>query len=486
MKKIFALTLALLMALTMLVGCGKGELVASLDPTEAPDTDPTAAPATDAPDITPGENTESGDLVSKYAIAQPAKAEYPVNPESARDENDNVDWSEYDALLKKWTKANMERREKAADAPDMNAFMTSLTHELMKEHKGKNLAFSPANIYIALAMLAETAEGNTRAEILEVLGSPDIETLRKQTAALLAAESWDDGVQKSALANSIWMNKNIIYNADTLNKIAEVYGASSFSGDMAQKEYSEALCAWLDENTGGLLKDAIEGTEFDPMTVLAIASTIYFKDSWEMEFNKENTYEDIFHADTGDITCDFMHKNLRTECFMGDNYVAMREPLNSDGAVYMLLPDEGVTVEEMLEGGALDAFGRPAAALSGEWKELDVKLSVPKLDISSKFDMKSVLWEMGMKDCFDWNSADFSPLTDLPNVYVDEVTHAARVKTDEEGIEAAAYTIIWMKAAGAFMEIEKIELNFDRPFAFVVTGVTGAPLFVGIVNTPND
>ena len=482
MKKIFALTLALLMALMALAGCGRSDLIASLDPTGAPEDTPTEAPV-----IKPAE-TGSVRPAGDFAVAAPDKAEYPVNPDSAVNSDGSVNWDEYDALYSKWMAAVKERRESAGNAPDMNAFLKGLTKELLIAKEGGNIAFSPANIYIALAMLAEVTDGNTRAEILSVLGSPDIEALRTQTAALLSAESWDDGAEKCLLANSIWMNKDIIYNADTLKRIAEVYGASSFSGDPALEEYSQALCQWLDENTGGLLKDAIDGTRFTPEMVLAIASTIYFKDSWNIEFDKNRTYEDVFHAQSGDITCDFMHKTIMEGLvFRGENYTALKESFKSgEGSMYMLLPDEGVSVAEMLSGGALDGFGVRGADLGSDWREMTVKLSVPKLDISSKFDLVNMLKNMGMHDCFNYTVSDFTPLTDLPELYVDEITHAARVKTDEEGIEAAAYTLIMVKANGMFMEHDEIELNFNRPFAFVVTGLTGAPLFVGVVNTPKN
>lgn len=495
MKKFLALAMALIMALVTLAGCGGNEIIASLDPTEAPETN-TEAPAirpteasetnTEAPAVKPGANADAGDLISHFAVAKPAKAEYPVNPSAAANEDGDVDWDDYETLYEKWWVAKNICRDKIGKTPDMNSFLLSLTAQLMKMKAGENVAFSPANVYIALAMLAETTDGSTRAEILSVLGSPDIETLRSQTAALLSAESWDDGVQKTALANSIWMNKDIVYNADTLGVLADIYGAASFSGDMSQEEYSKALCAWLDENTGGLLKDAIDGTHFDPDTVMAIASTIYFKDAWEHKFNKDMTEKDIFHAASGDIECDFMHGTLRTECFGGDNFIAMRETLESGACVYMLLPDEGVTVDEMIAGGALDSFGHPGAVIGEGWSTLDVKLSVPKLDISTKAELKEALAAMGIRDCFNMYKADFTPLTDLPNVYVDEVTHAARIKTDEDGVEAAAYTLIMAKAGGAFTEFDSIELNFNRPFALVVTGSTFAPLFVGVVNTPTD
>ena len=67
---------------------------------------------------------------------------------------------------------------------------------------------------------------------------------------------------------------------------------------------------------------------------------------------------------------------------------------------------------------------------------------------------------------------------------VTQVQHAARVKLDEEGCEAAAFTAIIAEATAAMpQELPVVEMNLNRPFAFVITGVDGLPLFVGAVNT---
>ena len=69
-------------------------------------------------------------------------------------------------------------------------------------------------------------------------------------------------------------------------------------------------------------------------------------------------------------------------------------------------------------------------------------------------------------------------------IFLSQAKHAARVAIDEEGVIAAAYTV--MAAAGAAMPPdERVEFTLDRPFLFAVTGESGAVLFAGIVNTPD-
>lgn len=55
------------------------------------------------------------------------------------------------------------------------------------------------------------------------------------------------------------------------------------------------------------------------------------------------------------------------------------------------------------------------------------------------------------------------------------------MKLDEEGCEGAAFTDIALCATGMPVEQPKVALRLDRPFAFVISGADGLPLFFGAV-----
>ena len=66
---------------------------------------------------------------------------------------------------------------------------------------------------------------------------------------------------------------------------------------------------------------------------------------------------------------------------------------------------------------------------------------------------------------------------------MDSVEHGARVKIDEEGVEAAAYTVIMLKGNSMPLELDEIDFTLDRPFIFLMTGADGNLLFTGVVNS---
>ena len=120
-------------------------------------------------------------------------------------------------------------------------------------------------------------------------------------------------------------------------------------------------------------------------------------------------------------------------------------------------------------------------------KYLTINLSMPRFDVSSDLSLIDGLKELGVTDVFDYTISNFDPLgasTDEP-LYVTTAQHAARVKVDEEGCEAAAYTVVMMEAGAAMPPDDEVDFTLDRPFLFAVTGDSDLPLFTGVVNQPN-
>ena len=150
-----------------------------------------------------------------------------------------------------------------------------------------------------------------------------------------------------------------------------------------------------------------------------------------------------------------------------------------------LLPDEGTTLTPLLHGDAALADLFNGVYQNDKAQMAKLVWSVPKFDAGSDLELTSVLKSLGVTDVFDDTQADFSPLADFDEpVAVTQVKHAARVKLDEEGCEAAAFTAIIAEATAAMpQELPVVEMNLNRPFAFVITGVDGLPLFAGMVNT---
>ena len=346
----------------------------------------------------------------------------------------------------------------------------------------ENRVVSPLNVYLALAVLAELTDGESRAQILNLLRVEDVETLREQASELWNAGYRDDGASASLLASSVWLSEDVNFVPKTMQTLADVYYASSYRGEMGSDGFNEALRAWLNENTGGLLEEQAADVELDAEALLALATTVYFRAKWAGEFRKESTAPGAFHAPDGDVTCEMMHGGA-DGYYWGERFSAVVRRLDAMmGAMYFILPDEGVSVDELL---ADDEALRFLQAPNG-WENAAypiIRLTLPRFDVVSDFDLSAGLKALGVTDVFDWQTADFTPMTrDMP-AYVSKAEHAARVTVDEEGVVAAAYTVLAMSGGGMPPE-DEIDFVLDRPFLFDIIGAQGLPLFVGVVNQP--
>ena len=413
-----------------------------------------------------------------FALAEaryPESAPYP--------DETKYSGAKYEAAYDAWSADRRARNAAATSASGaMDEYLRAALPALLTTGDGKNAVCSPVSVYMALSMLAEVTDGDTRAQILSLLGADSIESLRKTAGNVWAANYQNDGAVTSILADSLWLSDSMDYNSNTLARLADSYYASAYRGEMGSEAFNEALRRWINEQTGGLLKDSADGLSLAPETVIALVSTIYFRAKWGSEFSKSATADGIFHAPGGDVTHKFMHETMESTYYAADSFAAVGKYLQGSGTMWFLLPDEGVTPEELLTGGAVDFLLSPESA---ESKYMTIDLSVPRFDVSADTELSAALHALGVTDVFAADTADFSPLMDnADGISLSQAKHAARVAIDEEGVIAAAYTV--MAAAGAAMPPdERVEFTLDRPFLFAVTGESGEILFAGIVNTPD-
>ena len=423
-----------------------------------------------------------GNTPVAHAAGVIAQAEYPEMAPYPDEEAfaAREDWEGLTEAMSLWWNDVLAQQSMAPAQDGLASFYAAILPQFLGNSGGENRVCSPLNLYMALAMLAESTDGSSRQQILDLLAVDDMDTLRRRASGLWNANYRDDGVVTSVLASSVWLNEDMTFHQDTMERLAQTYYASSYRGEMGSEDFNQLLRDWLDEQTGGLLTEYTADLELDPQTVLALATTIYFRVKWAEEFWEDRSTEQTFHGTAGDVTATFMHQSSDSNYYWGDNFSAYGKRFEEWGTMWFLLPDEGVSVDALLEDTqAMEFLYQPNSW--GNQKFLIVNFSMPKFDVSSRIDLSEGLKALGVTDVFDMEQADFSPMTDEPYVHLSEAIHAARVKVDEEGVEAAAFTIMPSPGAGMPPE-EEVDFVLDRPFLFAITSATGQLLFVGVVN----
>ena len=408
----------------------------------------------------------------------PGQAQYP-------DYTQYEDSEEFYAAYDAWLKEQRDLNSLSVSSDVIEDFLRLSIPEFLTGTQG-NEVYSPVSVYMALAMLAELTDGNSRSQIFEVLGADNLNELRENAAKVWNTAYRNDGAVTSVLAASLWLDENINYVDETMKALAEHYYVSSYAGEMGNEGMNRALRDWINEQTGGLLEEQAADLELLDDTILALATTICFRAKWDKEFNENRTVPGefiILSPDGGTIPCEFMNSSGTGTYYWAEQFSAVSRELENNGRMWFILPGSDTSVAALLDDPATMDF----LMADGEWensKFLTINLSVPKFDVSSDSDLTDGMKRLGMVDIFDPTLSDFSATTaDMTGIILSRAEHAARVAIDEEGVTAAAYAV--MGEAGAPKPPdEEVDFVLNRPFLFAITAKNGLPLFMGVVQDP--
>lgn len=386
-----------------------------------------------------------------------------------------------------WYEESQLRRERVKTAiPPLASFSAACSREVLSGTDLRNRVWSPINAYIALGITAELTDSHTRQAVLELLGVSELTDLRTSVSALWEQVYRDDGKEIRVLANSLWLDDRVSYRQDTMDEIARHYYASVYQGALGSQRTNRDISNWLRNQTGGLFSERAGSVSLAPNSMLALASTVYFQSQWAEKFSSKHNTQQPFHTTDGDVVCTFMNKKLaHMTYYWAADYGAVRLGLENGASMWLILPDEDKTVDDVLQSGDYMAMLTGSDAFPKDnHKPMKVNLSVPKFDISAGVDLEPALKKLGLTGIFDPLGNDFSASVNSEQpVYLDSINQDTRVTIDEDGVKAASYILLDFGAGAAAPPDEIIDFVLDRPFLFAIT-TDSIPLFVGTVNIP--
>ena len=373
---------------------------------------------------------------------------------------------------------------KAVDVlPDMDAgsaaaadFGVRLFQTSMEE--GKNTLISPLSVLYALAMTTNGADGETLAQMEQVLGM-DCENLNSFMLAYL--DLLPEGkAYKMSLANSIWFkdDPNFVVEQSFLQTNADYYGAGAFKAAFDEGTRND-INNWVKEHTDGMIPEIID--EIPDEAIMYLVNALAFEAEWADVYEEHQIREGRFTMEDGtrqDV--DMMHSQEYT--YLEDELATGFIKYYKDRryAFVAMLPNEGVTVSDYVES----LTGEQLRNLLNNPQDVTVYATMPKFETEYGTEMSEVLQEMGMTDAFDWQVADFSKLgtynVDGMNICINRVLHKTFVSVSEQGTRAGAATAVEMVAEGAMEIVEFKEVILDRPFVYMLIDCeTNLPFFIG-------
>jgi len=366
-------------------------------------------------------------------------------------------------------------------AESCNAFSCNLYSQLKQEDG--NLFFSPFSISTALEMAYAGARGITEKEMAQVLHNTlSQEQLHPAYANLIQTlnNEQNDSYELS-VANKLFIQKNfkLLPSFETIIKTnyTDALGFVDFVNN--PQAAVDTVNNWVSLKTKEKIKDIISTKDIDDLTRLVIANAIYFKGKWEKPFDTKSTKISTFHVDNkNNVEVNTMRKKEKYN-YMENDSLKMLELYYKEKNLSMviILPNEIDGLQDIEKNITSETLTNWMSQLQSK----KVTVEIPKFEIETSYHLKDNLKKMGMPSAFS-GSANFKGMAQEP-LYISKVIHKAFIKTDEEGTEAAAATVIIM--AKFAMREEPKTFIADHPFIFLIKdNQTDLILFMGRLAKP--
>jgi serpin B len=362
-------------------------------------------------------------------------------------------------------------------------------YQVLKDSDG-NLFYSPYSISEALAMTYGGSSGTTEQQMAQTLKftlqqsqlHPTFNYLDQELATRgQGAQGKDSKGFRLNVVNAIWGQKDFPFTSSYLDLLSQNYGAGLRILDYIKSPETsrQTINQWVSDQTEGKIKDLLPSGSITTLTRLVLTNAIYFNAAWAHQFNDKSTAIGTFHLLDGSDTAVPMMTQEGSYNYTGTKeFQALELPYDGNQlSMIVLLPSIG-----QFENFQARLSGDGVGSIIQSLQSNTVDLTMPKFNIDSQFSLKQTLSELGMPIAFT-DQADFSGMDGRRDLLISDVVHKAFVSVDESGTEAAAATGVIVGTTSA--PINKITLNLDRPFIFLIRDIqTGTILFIGRVMNP--
>ena len=359
-------------------------------------------------------------------------------------------------------------------------FAVKMFKALLEDEGDENIFISPLSISVALSMTMNGTAGDTfdgMVEALEFSGMTQEEINISFLALLESLEESDKDVVLT-LANSIWLDpgyrpnikQTFIDDVQTWY-LSEVYDATT----------PDDVNAWIEEKTGGKIKDMIK--EFPADLVMYLINAIYFKGAWTTTFDKDDTYTTPFTKDdetTVDVEMMAFTELADYTAYSDENVIGVRLPYGRGKIAFYAF------AKQEYGEGSVDAFikelsGEKLETVFAAFSEQELGgIHLPKFKIEYEKEINDILKAFGMEKAY---GGGFDKMTDPSegNPHISNVKHKAFIEVTEEGTEAAAATVVEIVD-----ECAPTTFRANSPFFFVIRDDrNGSVLFMGKVADPS-
>lgn len=362
-------------------------------------------------------------------------------------------------------------------------FDYDILKEVNKNYKNTNYLISPYSMKIALSMVRDGANGDTKTQIENLIGNENITLLNSE--------------KRISTANGLFVKNE--YKNDILESYYETM-KKNYDGEILYGDFTtpKDINDWIYKKTYEMIKDPIQ--DINPEFVLGIVNAIAIDVEWQNEFKCNSTYnEEFIKANNEKIEVEMMHNAYNRDAKYFDTSeekgvilpyktYARNGEESQDGISLEfvgILPNK--SLDEYIESFDKDTLSRIESSANEVNDQKELLLGLPRFEYSFEFtQFKDSLINLGMKDAFSHDKADFSNIINTKDIYISDAIHDTYIKLGETGTKAAAVTAFMFETSSIREEKENIEIKFNKPFMYLIREKgTNNILFIGTVYEPN-
>uniref|UniRef100_A0A8D2L116 Serpin family B member 11 (gene/pseudogene) n=1 Tax=Varanus komodoensis TaxID=61221 RepID=A0A8D2L116_VARKO len=385
----------------------------------------------------------------------------------------------------------------------VTAFGLDVYNKLNKSGACKNVFISPLSISAAMAMVVGGAMGSTKTQMEKVsietnvppgasYNDPflcwhlsDIQATSEFKKLLLQLNNLSPAYQLN-LANNLFIQAGHKFLQQYLTFTKETFGAMLQTVDFsnAVEEAREIINLEIERQTQGkrAIGELFAPGVIGPEAVLVLGNAVYFKATWEHQFDPNCTVERAFRlSKNASKPVHMMHQKgiFKLGYMRGTNARILCLPYVGEVlSMLIMLPKDIGDLEQVNQKQANFAHW----TASENMEEDHVEVYIPRFKLEDSFDLNMTLQALGMIDVFDKSKANLSGMSPSHPLFLSNVLHKAFLEVNEEGTEAAA-------VAGAVISIRSLVTYdlflVDHPFLFCIQhNPTNTVLFLGKLCSP--
>ncbi|XP_058033049.1 leukocyte elastase inhibitor-like isoform X2 [Ahaetulla prasina] len=302
---------------------------------------------------------------------------------------------------------------------------------------------------------------------------------------LLQLNSLSHGYQLK-LANNLFMQKGYQFLQQYLTSTKEIYNAMVQIVDfyLATEETRKRINLEIYKQTQGNIKELFAPGVIGPQTVLVLANAIYFKATWQHQFDPKYTTERNFRLNENETKpVHMMYQRGRFKLGHTDGKSAQILCLpyvDELLSMIIILPNDISRLEQV--EAALTCKNLASWLSPGNLREHPVEIYIPRFKLETCYDLSLTLQGLGLIDVFSEAKADLLGMSPSRQLFLSTVIHKAYVDINEVGTEAAAATGV--AVSNRSLERHKLFVA-DHPFLFcILHNPTDTVLFLGKLCCP--